>query len=607
MAIISKSTIQEVNNRLDAVSLIGDYVRLEKKSGRWWGKCPFHAGGQEKTPSFKVDPDLKMYHCFGCNKGGSAIGFVMEIDNLAYPEAIKTIARKMGIEIVYEEGHDFKVEDTTLKEQLYELYKRTTTTFIHFLNEKTEGNDCKKYLKERGISDEMVNTFKLGYAPGNRDFLHKFLKQKSYSDEFLEKSGLFSKNYKTISLFSARLIFPISDRQGKIVAFGGRALPGVLQSDGKEPPKYINSPETEIYKKGQTLFAIDLAKQEMRQTKTVVLAEGYMDVIALHQAGIVNAVAPLGTSFTDEQASWLSRWVEKAILIFDTDEAGIKAAFKSILVCRKYGISCNVVHLSKALQEETGGINRENFKDPADILLKFGPQMLKNLMKSVIFDFEYINLLSSDKTRLAEYLFPYLEVLGSEVERDDCIAQIADKFRIEKKAVQKDYSGWKSKGNYEENRAESPAPLEVKRTSELIMLTVAAVNMELYPELRADVQIKEIEDRAAKELFVSLEECFSSGEMNIDSLLARIKDDSLKKFISTNGDTLEFKGNNARRLMEDGVKEIKKKRISKRLTEIGAEIRQLERNSKDDEDALTAIDELLLEKKQLDDKLRKII
>ncbi|MDR2964462.1 MAG: DNA primase [Treponema sp.] len=607
MAFISKSTIQEVNNRLDAVSIIGDYVRLEKKSGRWWGKCPFHAGGQEKTPSFKVDPDLKMYHCFGCSKGGSAISFIMEIDNLTYPEAIKALARKMGIEIVYEEGNDFEVEDTTLKEELFELYKRTTTTFIHFLKEKPEGDECKKYLQERGVNEEMINAFKLGYAPGNRDFLHKFLKQKGYSDEFLEKSGLFSKNYKTISLFSGRLIFPISDRQEKIVAFGGRALPGILQSDGKEPPKYINSPETEIYKKGQTLFAIDLAKQELRRTKTVILAEGYMDVIALHQAGITNAVAPLGTSFTDEQASWLSRWVDKAVLIYDTDEAGVKAAYKSILTCRKYGISCEVVQLSAALQEETGGINTGNFKDPADILLKFGPQMLKNLLKNTIFDFKYIISLSGDKSRMSNFLFPYLEVLNLEVERDDCITQIADVFRIEKKAVQTDYSTWKKKGNIADNRAAKEVPLEVKRNSELMMLTVTAVNMELYPELRAEVQIKEIDYKAAKELFVSLEECFVSGEMNIDSLLARINEDSLKRFILSNGDTPEFKGNNARRLMEDGIKEIKKKRITKRLTEIGAEIRQLERKSGIEANAIDEIDELLSEKKQLDDKLRKII
>jgi DNA primase len=223
MALISKSTIQDVNNRLDAITVIGDYVRLEQKSGRWWGRCPFHAGGQEKTPSFKVDPDSKMYHCFGCGKGGSVLSFVMEMEKLTYPEAIKNLAHKMGIEIIYEEGGRQSSEDnSSIKEELYELYRRTTNTFQHFLNENPQGQEALKYIQDRGINSEMINLFKLGFAPGDRDFLHKFLKQKSYSDDFLEKSGLFSANYKTLSLFSGRLMFPITDRQGRIVAFGGR-------------------------------------------------------------------------------------------------------------------------------------------------------------------------------------------------------------------------------------------------------------------------------------------------------------------------------------------------------------------------------------------------
>ena len=239
MALISKATIAEVNNRLDAVSVVGDYVRLEQKGGRWWGRCPFHGGGQEKTPSFKVDPDLKMYHCFGCNKGGSVLGFVMEMDKLTYPEAIKSLANKIGIEIIYEEGGSADSEDSSVKEELYELYRRLTVTFQHFLKEE---ESARKYITERGVSNEMIEVFKLGYAPAGRDFLHRFLNEKGYSDAFLEKSGLFSSRYKNIPLFAGRLMFPIADKQGKIVAFGGRALPGMLQHDGSEPPKYINSP-----------------------------------------------------------------------------------------------------------------------------------------------------------------------------------------------------------------------------------------------------------------------------------------------------------------------------------------------------------------------------
>jgi DNA primase len=614
MSLISKLTIQEINNRLDAIAIIEDYVRLEKKSGRWWGRCPFHAGGQEKTPSFKVDPDLKTYHCFGCNKGGSIIGFVMEIENLTYPEALKNIAGKMGIEIVYEEGSGAETEDNSIKDELFELYARTIKTFQHFLNKKPEGQNALKYLSERGINREMIDCFRLGFAPADREFLFKFLKQKSYSEDFLGKSGLFSSRYKTISLFSGRLIFPITDRQGRIVAFGGRTLPGVMQNDGSEPPKYINSPETEIYKKGQTLFAIDLAKTEMRKTKTAVLAEGYIDVIALHQAGIKNAVAPLGTAFTDEQASWLRRQVDNITLVFDNDEAGQKAAYKAILTCRKNGLSCSLVSIVDAIKTETGVFD-EKIKDPADILLKFGVEILKKIINCAINDFEYLISLETSKregniTRTAEFFFPYLDALDFEIERNDCITRLADTIRTERGALQKDYLLWKKSLTSRaaaDKRENAYSAHTVRRNAELVLLTVVAVNMELYGEFRTAIEIKEIDDRDAKELFIALEECYQHGESGMDFLLARIKNDQLKNFIISHGDSPEFKGGglnatDPRRLMEDGMSKIRKKKLRKRLEDIGRELRNYERKA----DNNINIDDLLAEKKEIDSQIQQI-
>jgi DNA primase len=612
MALISKASIAEVSNRLDAVSVVGEYVRLEKKSGRWWGRCPFHGGGQEKTPSFKVDPDLKMYHCFGCGKGGSVISFVMEMDKLTYPEAIKSLAKKLSIELIYEEGGSAENnEDTSIKEELFELYKRMTNTFSHFLLKNEEGKTALKYILDRSITEEMIEKFKLGYAPADRNFLYNFLKQKSYSDDFLSKSGLFSAKYKTLPLFSGRLIFPITDRQGKIVAFGGRALPGVVQNDGSEPPKYINSPETEIYKKGQTLFAIDHAKPEMRQSKTVYLAEGYMDVIALHQAGIINSVAPLGTAFTDEQAAWLRRWVEKVILIFDEDEAGQKAAYKAIVTCRKNGLSCGLVSLQEGLKSEIDAKETAKFKDPAEILQKLGSQILKKIVKFTINDFEYLISrgrlqfveAGNDINRAVEFMFPYLEALDSEIDRSDSITRIADIFKIERNAVQKEYSNWKLTGfrDYSEKPAAAKQKFKVRRNEELSLLANVALNAELYQEFRVAVEIKDIDDPAAKELFIALEECYKHDESGIDFLLERIGDEALRDFVADCGTSGEFRGD-SRRFMEDGIKKIRKKGLEKRLTEINAQMREDERILGD----VVNIDELLAEKKYIDSQVRKL-
>jgi DNA primase len=613
MALISKTTIQEVNNRLDAVSVVGDYVSLEKKGGRWWGRCPFHAGGQEKTPSFKVDPDLKMYHCFGCNAGGSVISFVMEMEKITYPEAIKILARKIGVEIIYEEGSEHEEQESSQKEELYELYRRTTLTFTHFLHEKPEGNNALNYIKSRGFSLEMLDRFKLGFSPPERDFLHKFLISKGYSDAFLEKSGLFSSNYKNLPLFTGRLMFPIADRQGRIVAFGGRAMPGARQSDGKEPPKYINSPETEIYKKGQTLYALDLALPEIRKSKTVYLAEGYMDVIALHQADITNAVAPLGTAFTEEQAALLRRWADKIVLVFDTDEAGEKAAYKAIINCRKIGFSCALVSMRQGLKNEVEQADTGKFKDPADILQKFGSEILKKVINCTINDFEY--LISRSKfqykaqgggiNRASEFMFPYLDALDTEVERDNGIALAADAFRIERTAVQEDYHRWKSGTHSQKVRENAKQDVlrdeKIKSNVELSMLTAVAVNMELYSEFRTALEIKEIDDPAAKELFIAMEECFIHEEADIDSLLSRIKNEQLKNFIAARGTSAEFNSSTARRLMDDGIKKIKIKKFRKRIVEIGAAMRDSERTG-----AEINLDELLEEKKFIDSQIRKL-
>jgi DNA primase len=605
MGFISKTTIQEVNDKLDAVAVVEDYVRLEKKGGRFWGLCPFH---NEKTPSFTVDPDRKMYHCFGCGQGGGIINFIMEMYKLSFPEAIETLARRLGIEIMYEntggEGaySPRDPEHDSRKEELAELYRRVTVSYHHWLTEKAEGGPALQYILDRGISREMIDRFRLGYAPADRNWLHQFLLKKGYSEEFLAVSGLFSDRYPRMSFFSGRLMFPIADRQGKTVAFGGRLLAG-------EGPKYINSRESELYKKGQTLFAIDLALPEIRKTKEVYLAEGYMDVIALHQAEITNAVAPLGTAFTGEQAKLLRRWAERAFLVFDADEAGQNAAVKAILTCRQNSLSCAVVIPG---EDEKGGPDPKKnvfLKDPADILKDFGPRTLKKGMKCYINDFEYLVnrgrslfdvSVPEGKSRAVAFLFPYLETLDSDISRDDCLRTVSDAFGVDGVSVLNDYNRRRAGGqNPREEVPQNEKP--IRMNDELFLLTLISVNFHLYPQFRNALEIKEIEDPAAKELFVALEECFIHEETGIDHLLSRVSSEALRRFLAGKGTSKEFSGD-PEHLIADGIRGLKKRKLQKKLSGIVAELRNSGSLLSDD----IRKNDLVSEKMHIDAEIREL-
>jgi DNA primase len=615
MAYISQTTIRELENKLDAMAVVENYVHLEKRGGRYWGRCPFHAGGQERTPSFSVEPDRKMYYCFGCHEGGTILKFFMEMEKVSFPEAVETLAKRFGVEIIYETGGGFQKDEgkKTGIEQLAELYQRVAGSFSFLLMEKPEGQAAKQYIISRGISTEMIERFRLGYAPADRTWLFRFLAGKGYSEEFLASSGLFLKNKPRSAFFGDRLIFPIADRQGRTVAFGGRILNG-------EGPKYLNSGESEVYKKRETLYAIDLALPEIRRTKEVYLAEGYMDVIALHQAGLTNAVAPLGTAFTDEQAKLLRRWAEKIFLILDTDEAGQNATVKDILTARKNGLECFVVVPGAPAEQGS----EAEFKDPADILKKFGPETLQKNAKCFINDFDYFikrskSLFdvadSAGKAKAAAYLFPFLKTLDSEVSRDTCIGIIADSLRVERQAVLADFrqaesgpgSGSRTSGDRDKSRTgEIPGKRSISLNDELFLLTAVLINNGLYAKLRSSLSIEDFEDPYARELWIALEEWFRNDMPGMDDLLSRIDTEALQTFVYQQSATNAF-SHNPEQLIADGVRKIKIKRLKRRLAGIVTELR-IVKNEKSLGGAFKErrLEELLIEKVHLDAELRRL-
>ncbi|MDR0759229.1 MAG: DNA primase [Treponema sp.] len=589
---ISEITVKEVTDKLDAVAVVAEYVRLEKRGGRLWGCCPFH---NEKTASFTVDPERKLYYCFGCHKGGTVISFIMEMEKLSFPEAVETLAKRSGVEVIYDGFRDNKEEreNAVRKEELYDLYQRVAGSFHHWLMKTREGKPALDYIVNRGVSGELIERFRLGYTPRDRSWLFAFLTGKGYSPEFLAASGLFSPKYPRSSFFSGRLMFPIADRQGRTVAFGARFLATPGEENAVESPKYINSLESGIYKKGQTLFAIDQAKAEIRRTKEAYLAEGYMDVIALHQAGIANAVAPLGTAFTEDQAKLLRQWADRVILLFDADKAGQDAAVKAILTCRKSGLSAFVAVPGRGLSEDPA--SPSFFKDPADILKEKGPLALQKSAKCCIIDFEYLvsrargffdSSGAEGKAKAVNFMFPYIEAMDSEVSKNTCIEDIADAFGVERQAVAADFRQY---GRTDGQRrvtvpkdAPPPQAKPVLMNDELFLLTAVLVNPDWYPKLRASLSsvlpIEEIDDPRAKELFIALEEWFRNDAPGMDDLLARIQDEALRNFVIKQAASQAF-SQNPELLFEESMKRMQQKRLERRQREI---IREIETQKRGD-------------------------
>lgn len=351
------SFLDELTARNPIEDVVGQYVTLRRSGSNLFGLCPFHG---EKTASFSVAPDKGIYYCFGCHKGGSVINFQMEIEGLSYPDAVRALAKRVGMEVPEDEQYQSRYRQ---QERLWALHKEAARYF-HSQLYAPVGQEALQYALGRGMSKYILTTFGVGYAPESWDGLCKAMRAKGYTDEELKESGLVSVSQKNGNLFDrfrGRLMFPIIDVRGNIIAFGGR----IIKSDS-ESAKYLNSPETLIFNKRKNLFGLNLAKKTKHPF--FILVEGNIDVVSLHQYGFDNAVASLGTSLTEEQAALLSRYTEQIVLIYDTDTAGQRATQRAIPILEKAGLDVKVLQLRDA-------------KDPDEFLKKFGADRFKLLLE----------------------------------------------------------------------------------------------------------------------------------------------------------------------------------------------------------------------------------
>ena len=414
----SEQFLQELSERNDIVDVVSGYVQLTRRSGsNLFGLCPFHS---EKTPSFSVSPDKQIYHCFGCGKGGSVIGFIMEIENLSFPDAVGFLARRAGMAMPEEDDHG----EGKRRERMLSL-NRDAARFFHEQLKTPAGETARAYIERRGLSGRTVTNFGLGFAPNTWSSLLDAMKRKGYSERELFEAGLVRQGKSgrgCYDTFRNRLMFPVIDVRGNVIGFSGRIL-----DDGE--PKYMNSPETLVFSKSRNLFALNLAKKS--KSGYLILAEGNIDVASLHQAGFDSAVASLGTSLTPEQARLMSRYVNEVVIAYDSDGAGRKAAQRAITILEKLDVRVRVLRM-------------EGAKDPDEYIAKFGADAFRNLLEKSENHVEYrldslkANFdLSSDEQKVA-YLKEAADIvaqLPGAVEREVYAMRLSEQTGVPKAAV----------------------------------------------------------------------------------------------------------------------------------------------------------------------------
>ena len=478
----SDRTIEEIKAKLSIVDVVSSYTQVFNRSNGFWIKCPFHGNGNERTPSCKLNLERNSFYCFACQEHGSMFDFVMKMEHITFPEAVRELASRAGVSI-----EDETPQERVRKEEktsLYELNEQMAKVFHQMLLVSPEAEAARDYLAKRKITQETIERFRLGYAPKDSRWLHDYMVKAGYSDSFLQDSGFFSKNKYPYPLFCNRLMFPVSSWQGKVVAFGARDL-----SFRDDAPKYINTPDTAIYSKKHNLYAFYECLETIKKEHTAIVCEGNFDAISLNQAGLTYAVAPFGTAFTSEQSGLLSRYVSRVQLLFDTDNAGMEATSKAITMLQEKDIPCEVLSLDR-------------FKDASEYLEKAGGEALRNSLNQSIDGFRYLvnRALSLYNTRTPKgksefvgYLAPFLNATKSNVEKDAYVRQIAEIIGTGEVQIRSDLTSFRQPSGRLREDADQPKHYAFLKpgniSPDLYLMLMFANHRELFASYTRALQI----------------------------------------------------------------------------------------------------------------------
>ena len=507
MAYYSDELIEEVRSRNDIVDVISGYVRLTKKGSTYFGLCPFH---NEKTGSFSVSPNKQMYYCFGCGAGGNVFTFLMQYENFSFPEAMEALAERAGIELPKQEMSAQAKKEADKRQILLEINK-AAGKYYYMLLRSEHGKQAYEYFKKRELSDATMQKFGLGYSDKYSDDLYRYLRKLGYDDAILKESGLVSIDEVRggHDKFWNRAMFPIMDVHNKVIGFGGRVM-----GDGE--PQYLNSPETKIFDKSRNLYALNFARQTKKPQ--MLLCEGYMDVIALHQAGFDNAVASLGTAFTSGHASLLKRYTKEVYLTFDSDGAGIKAALRAIPILKEVGLTAKV-------------INMKPYKDPDEFIKALGAEEYQKRIDAAENSFMFeIRILEQKydmkdpegKTAFQTEVAKKLLDFTTELERNNYMEAVADKYHMSFEALRNLVNQLGTQGGLVKERTPLKSGLNEKKhkkedgmkQSQKLLLTWLIEYDNLYDKIKDIITPEDFTEDIFRKVAELLYEQKKSGTVN---------------------------------------------------------------------------------------------
>ena len=513
----AEEIVEEVRTRNDIVEVIGGYVRLQKKGSRYWGLCPFH---NEKSPSFSVNGDMQVYHCFGCGAGGNVYTFMMNYENYSFPEAIRMLAERAGVALPQQDDSQEGRKRESRRARLLEVNK-AAAKFFYFQLRSPHGEIGYRYLKKRELTDETMRKFGLGFAGKDGANLVKYLREKGFEDDLIQEAGLatHSEKYGLNSQFWNRVMYPIQDINNRVIGFGGRVM-------GEGEPKYLNSPETPVFDKRRNLYGLNYARRA--RSNNIILCEGYMDVIAMHQAGFGQAVASLGTAFTSEQAALLRRYAQTVLLAYDSDGAGVKAAVRAIGILREAGLSGKV-------------INMQPYKDPDEFMKALGKEAFQERIGQAENSFFFeIRILEGqfdmndpeEKTRFHREIARKLCEFSEDVERENYLQAVADKYFISKDNLRKLVMGYAASTGLAKPverpksgvRPKKNSPEENARRAQRLLISWLLDEPVLYGKVRkyisAEDFTEELYRKAAERLFRDME----NGAPNPAAIISTFED-----------------------------------------------------------------------------------